>query len=98
MGFDWPSNGAGWRHESRGPLEFWHATARSRDELSRANRTVVYIKLASFRNTKGRCLTDRAKAAGASPAGTRRWSGREKGSLASQRNSSLLESARQLQA
>src|SRR6266513_183258 len=32
------------------------------------------------------------------PAGARRWSGREKGSLARQRNSSLLVSARQLQA
>src|SRR6058998_2352564 len=53
MGFDWPSNGAGWRHDSWGPVEFWHATARSRDELSSANRKVVCIELASFPNTNG---------------------------------------------
>src|SRR5216117_3077613 len=56
MGFDWPSNGAGWRHERWGPVEFWHATARSRDELSRANRRVVCIELASFPNTNAALL------------------------------------------
>src|SRR2546430_10867985 len=46
----------------------------------------------------GLASRDRSKAAGASPAGAGRWSGREKGWPARQRNSSLLVSARQLQA
>src|SRR6266516_2050482 len=43
-------------------------------------------------------LTDCGLAAAATPAGARRWSGRQKGSPAKQRNSSLLVSARQVQA
>src|SRR6266404_1131557 len=72
MGFAWPSNGAGWRHESWGPLEFWQAAARSRVELSRANRRVVCIELASFLNTNGG-LPNGSRLSCAASAGGRKW-------------------------